>query len=250
MSGELGPLVQVVLSPIQELDSGSVNNTLHSGQPGTAALAQAILSPGLGPVLTPVSLPLAVSQLAALNRANGLAGSPTFIHTFRPTGNLPQPPATPTPNHNNNPRDTTITLTELQTASETEDELFVGGGASNSLGEASNKDILLEDDDHASGSSHASNASNTSKLTNKTNKSGTTASINSKRSLPIPQEESVAIINESFGPASNSSASEPLSLSNGGVTGQMSSLTDDRSRKTSVTSQGQGGTGKRGEVYV
>lgn len=249
-SGEMGPLVQVVLSPIQELDSvsGSVNNTLHSGQPGTAALAQAILSPGLGPVLTPVSLPLAVSQLAALNRANGLAGSPTFIHTFRPTGNLPQPPTTPSPKHNNNPRDTTITLTELQTASETEDELIVGGGGSNqqenSLGGTSNKDILLEDDDHASGSSHASNASNTSKLTNKTNKSGTTASINSKRSLPIPPEESVAIINESFGPASNSSGNEPMS--NGGVT----SLTDDRSRKTSVTSQGQTGTGKRGEVYV
>ncbi|KAJ8922398.1 hypothetical protein NQ315_004343 [Exocentrus adspersus] len=62
------PVVQVVLSPIQELDgSGSVNNTLHANQPGTAALAQAVLSPGLGPVLaTPVSLPMTVSQLTSL----------------------------------------------------------------------------------------------------------------------------------------------------------------------------------------
>lgn len=55
------PVVQVVLSPIQELDgTGSVNNTLHAGQPGTAALAQAVLAPtlssaGLG-ALSPVAL--------------------------------------------------------------------------------------------------------------------------------------------------------------------------------------------------
>lgn len=64
-----GPVVQVVLSPIQELDgSGSVNNTLHAHQPGTAALAQAVLSPGIGPVLTttPVSVPMTVSQLSSL----------------------------------------------------------------------------------------------------------------------------------------------------------------------------------------
>lgn len=59
----------MVLSPIQELDgTGSVNNTLHPNQPGTAALAQAVLSPGLGPVLatTPVSVPMTVSQLTSL----------------------------------------------------------------------------------------------------------------------------------------------------------------------------------------
>lgn len=45
------PVVQVVLSPIQELDGpSSVNNTLHAGQPGTAALAQAVLAPTLQPV--------------------------------------------------------------------------------------------------------------------------------------------------------------------------------------------------------
>ncbi|XP_063910886.1 bestrophin-1 isoform X2 [Zophobas morio] len=64
-----GPVVQVVLSPIQELDgTGSVNNTLHAHQPGTTALAQAVLSPGLGPVITttPVSVPMTVSQLTSL----------------------------------------------------------------------------------------------------------------------------------------------------------------------------------------
>lgn len=30
----------------QELDGGSVNNTLHAGQPGTTALARAVLTPG------------------------------------------------------------------------------------------------------------------------------------------------------------------------------------------------------------
>lgn len=44
---EVPVLGALVLSPIQELDSGSVNNTLHAGQPGTTALAQAVLSPGL-----------------------------------------------------------------------------------------------------------------------------------------------------------------------------------------------------------
>ncbi|XP_049819172.1 bestrophin homolog 22 isoform X2 [Aethina tumida] len=75
------PTIQVVLSPIQELDSnGSVNNTLHANQPGTAALAQAVLSPGLGPVLTaPVSVPMTVSQLTSL----GLHGSPMLTRSVQ-----------------------------------------------------------------------------------------------------------------------------------------------------------------------
>ncbi|XP_028174298.1 uncharacterized protein LOC114362913, partial [Ostrinia furnacalis] len=44
---EVPVLGALVLSPIQELDGGSVNNTLHAGQPGTAALAQAVLAPGV-----------------------------------------------------------------------------------------------------------------------------------------------------------------------------------------------------------
>lgn len=101
------PFVQVVLSPIQELEgSNSVNNTLHPGQPSTAALAQAVLTPGLGPVITPVSLPMTVSQLTSLGLAqvngspllsrnlNQANSSPTFIHNFAPQSKPPSP-ATP-----------------------------------------------------------------------------------------------------------------------------------------------------------
>lgn len=74
---------QVVLSPIQELDgSGSVNNTLHAHSPGTAALAQAVLSPTLGPLLTnPVNLPVSVSQLAHLG-FHSARSSPIFPRSF------------------------------------------------------------------------------------------------------------------------------------------------------------------------
>lgn len=88
------PVVQVVLSPIQELDgSGSVNNTLHPGQPGTAALAQAVLSPGLGPVLT---TPMTVSQLTAIGLTNSplltqAPRSPSFVRAFQPEKS-PSPP--------------------------------------------------------------------------------------------------------------------------------------------------------------
>ncbi|CAH1997128.1 unnamed protein product [Acanthoscelides obtectus] len=81
------PVVQVVLSPIQELDgSSSVNNTLHAGQPGTAALAQAILSPGLGPVLaTPVSVPMTASQLTSLGLTTSQRNSPMIDHQRVPS---------------------------------------------------------------------------------------------------------------------------------------------------------------------
>lgn len=87
------PVVQVVLSPIQELDgSGSVNNTLHAGQPGTAALAQAVLSPGLGPVLT--TTPMTVSQLTAIGLNNSPlltqpSRSPSFVRAFQPEKSPP-----------------------------------------------------------------------------------------------------------------------------------------------------------------
>lgn len=72
-----------MLSPIQELDgSGSVNNTLHANSPGTAALAQAVLSPTLGPLLTnPVNLPVSVSQLAHLG-FHSARSSPIFPRSF------------------------------------------------------------------------------------------------------------------------------------------------------------------------
>lgn len=69
------PLVEVFLSPIQEGDgSSSHNNTLHAGQPGTAALAKAVLtpsltSPGIGPVITANLSPATVSQLTSLGLA-------------------------------------------------------------------------------------------------------------------------------------------------------------------------------------
>lgn len=47
--GEAPVLGALVLSPIAELDGGSVNNTLHAGAPGTAALARAVLQPPPSP---------------------------------------------------------------------------------------------------------------------------------------------------------------------------------------------------------
>lgn len=95
---EVPVLGALVLSPIQELDSGSVNNTLHAGQPGTTALAQAVLSPALGGGMTPMiaaaPVTLGVSQLTSLvssapstpraerGAADGSGGSP---HTPRAT---------------------------------------------------------------------------------------------------------------------------------------------------------------------
>lgn len=83
------PVLQVVLSPIKELESGSVNNTLHPHQPGTNALAQAVLNnSGLGSVLTaPVNVPISVSQLTSLGLASvhnsPLLARPTFtVQTF------------------------------------------------------------------------------------------------------------------------------------------------------------------------
>lgn len=97
---EVPVLGALVLSPIQELDSGSVNNTLHAGQPGTTALAQAVLSPaltsGLAPMLTagPVALsPMGVTQLTSL--VNG--STPSTPRTERLAGSAgsgatPPPP--------------------------------------------------------------------------------------------------------------------------------------------------------------
>lgn len=69
---EVPVLGALVLSPIQELDGGSVNNTLHAGQPGTTALAQAVLSPGmLGSV---GGAPVTLAPLTAL--VGSTPGSP------------------------------------------------------------------------------------------------------------------------------------------------------------------------------
>lgn len=103
---EVPVLGALVLSPIQELDSRSVNNTLHAGQPGTTALAQAVLSPALtssglapmlaaAPVVSSVTLsPMGVSQLTLVN-----GSAPSTPRTDRGTGRVsttPPPRATVT----------------------------------------------------------------------------------------------------------------------------------------------------------
>lgn len=235
------PVVQVVLSPIQELDgTGSVNNTLHAHSPGTAALAQAVLSPTLGPLLTtPVSVPMTVSQLTQLG-INSTRNSPlfarsfdsqniknpTFIQAFEPQ--LPANPSQP------------LTLTELP--HESEQTEHSGSGSS----EAS----------HQSKDSIGSNISNT------------TASITSKRSLEASDSTDTHSVTSAGdkGPPSvpftgtsprlttvdetdksstlSPSASAPNSLSS--LAGQNNS---DKVRKISTVSQ-NAAQPKRGEVYV
>lgn len=114
---EVPVLGALVLSPIQELDSGSVNNTLHAGQPGTTALAQAVLAPGgLTPMLTtaPVNLtPMGVSQLTTIvssapstpraerGPADGSGGSPQS-----PRATITElPPSDRESNHSGTPPD-------------------------------------------------------------------------------------------------------------------------------------------------
>lgn len=149
------PVVQVVLSPIQELDgSGSVNNTLHPGQPGTAALAQAVLSPGLGPVLT--TTPMTVSQLTTLGLTSVTNSplltqsprSPSFVRAFQPEKS-PSPPKETTP----------------ETSAEDVERLISSRNSNTSVG---------------------SDTSNTSKETKESlasNHSNTTASVTSVKSL-------------------------------------------------------------------
>ncbi|XP_028134857.1 bestrophin-2 isoform X2 [Diabrotica virgifera virgifera] len=241
------PLVQVVLSPIQELDgTGSVNNTLHPNQPGTAALAQAILSPGLGPVLTtPVSVPMTVSQLTSLQLASHpnsplLARafdqqnlrSPAFIQAFEAPIKTPMTPHTP------------LTLTEVQS----EEEIPTINRRNN--------DSPASDASHASKGSIASN---------------TTASVTSNKSLDLPAAETdtdtVALSNfdglpnlstpiaqrktDTQSSASSKeehslspSASAPNSLASLGA-----SLAADRIRKISSQSAVENASKKR-EVYV
>ncbi|KRT86555.1 hypothetical protein AMK59_1478 [Oryctes borbonicus] len=216
------PFVQVVLSPIQELDSSSsVNNTLHPGQPGTAALAQAVLSPGIGPVLTttPVSLPMTVSQLTSLGisplsnsplvtrHVEQKASSPTFAQAFK---NLK--PSSPKSH---------IKLTEINQSDE-EVEQNVSSRSSNS--------------------SHASNISNASKESKESQ--GSTASVASKKSLEVSRKISNNTVASLTQPTTESlSATGPVAS-----TAPVSvPASDERNRKVSTTSQNN--QGKR-EVYV
>lgn len=215
ISGDV-PFVQVVLSPIQELDgTGSHNNTLHSGQPGTAALAQAVLSPGLGPVLgTPsVSLPMTVSQFTSLGLGpvtsspllarSAQGGSPKQVHATFMTHSKP-----PSPNVQRE------VLTEI-TQSDEERERNMSSRQSD-------------------GSNH-SNDSKETKLADGSN-SPTSSTKKSPEITPSTSE-------------SNEFLSLDLNISPTSIT---STGSDDgyRSRKVSSTSQNTSSTPKRGEVYV
>lgn len=54
--------VTFLLSPIKELDSGSLNNTLHPNSPGTLQLAQALQTTGLATGGSPLSRIITVSS--------------------------------------------------------------------------------------------------------------------------------------------------------------------------------------------
>lgn len=163
------PFVQVVLSPIQELEgSSSVNSTLHPGQPGTAALAQAVLTPGLGPV----SLPMTVSQLTTLGMQN-VRNSPMLGENVNRAfglapdqrgGSVSKPPSPIVV--------TTSKITELGSEEDDEQE--------------------EEDDEEADGDDARAKSGKSSTCSSKggseTNLSNTTASVVSKKDEDLPTE--------------------------------------------------------------
>lgn len=242
------PVVQVVLSPIQELDgSGSVNSTLHPNQPGTAALAQAVLSPGLGPVLTtPVSVPMTVSQLTSLGFASN-SNSPLLARAFE-QNSLRNPAFIQAFEH-------------LQSASPSQHLTLT--------------EVHSEDDNpsvnRSNNNSPASNASNTSKGSIASN---TTASISSKQSLeaqshensgdtlvlsnfdalpnlstPMTHRKTGSALSSLSKPDSSLSAGSSLSPSASAPNSLVSLGKDNRARKISTVSQSAADSKKR-EVYV
>lgn len=92
---EVPVLGALVLSPIQELDGGSVNNSLHAGQPGTTALAQAVLSSGLGPVLKASNAPMTFTPVAVSQVVTSPPSpqSPTLTLTEISNTAPPSPPS-------------------------------------------------------------------------------------------------------------------------------------------------------------
>lgn len=220
------PVVQVVLSPIQELDgTGSVNNTLHPGQPSTAALAQAVLSPGLGPVLT--TTPMTVSQLTSMGLTSVTSSplftkqmqaqtrSPSFIRAFQTE--IPQG----------------AKVTEMTTPEDEAERQISSRNSNTSVG------------------SDASNISKDTKESLASNHSNTTASVTSKKSLDAFEPDS-SILKLTSTPITTELINLTANMSS---PASMVSLASNevRSRKTSATSQSNGpttGSPKRGEVYV
>lgn len=72
--GHDSPIANLLLSPIKELDSGSVNNTLHPGSPSTVELARALQAGGpFGTITTTTSKYKAViCNLCALQINNSV----------------------------------------------------------------------------------------------------------------------------------------------------------------------------------
>ncbi|XP_017773950.1 PREDICTED: uncharacterized protein LOC108560780 [Nicrophorus vespilloides] len=250
------PMVQVVLSPIQELDgSGSVNNTLHAGQPGTAALAQAVLSPGLGPVLTK---PITVSQLTSLGlakvtssplltKAVAINSSPLFARavadTSQPSTLIEYTPeglvkVTKSPLlqgadslHDSPSSGKALTddgYTSDGLTKVTNSPLFTGVDQSCMLAEYTSDDEMKQNI-----SSRSSNASNHTNASNDTKEAtDTTASLTSN-GIGIESERKISM-------------NTPSTLSSPHLE-FLSSPSDNASRKTSVASQS---SSPKREVYV
>ncbi|KAG5878863.1 hypothetical protein JTB14_006851 [Gonioctena quinquepunctata] len=236
------PVVQVVLSPIQELDgSGSVNNTLHAHQPSTAALAQAILSPGLGPILTtPVSVPMTVSQLTSLGLTSH-HNSPLLARTTFDHASL-RNPAFIQAFEQEISRSPTQHLTLTEVHPEEEPPPFT---------RSSNESTSSDAPSHTSKDSMASNISNTTASVSETAPNDTlrvTSPFNfdvaNVRLTPIA-EKKISTGDGATGDTLAPSASAPTSLVTMGVAG---SNNEGQHRKVS-TSNADSGTSKR-EVYV
>lgn len=230
-------VIQVLLSPIQEQDgSGSVNNTLHAGQPGTAALAQTVLAPGMGPVLTtPVSLPVTVSQLTSLGLSSATNSplltsrnrSPPFMRAFQQH------------NLHHSPLAQHVVVTEIPSPPDDEAERNISSRSS-----------------ETSAASDVTNGSKESKTSERTNASNTTGSVVSNTTASIASARPAEPDDPDPPVTSNLVSLLPNTSSPASIISLDSSEENNRSRKTSVASQSNnnnnnsGSSAKRGEVYV
>ncbi|KAF2882944.1 hypothetical protein ILUMI_23231 [Ignelater luminosus] len=236
-------VIQVLLSPIQEQDgSGSVNNTLHAGQPGTAALAQTVLAPGMAPVLTtPVSLPVTVSQLTSLGLSSAANSpllarnrSPQFMRAFHQH------------NLNHSPTAQHVVVTEISSHPDDEAERNISSRSS-----------------ETSAASDVTNGSKESKISERTNASNTTGSVVSNTTASIasarpaePDDPDPPVTTKPITITNDLISLLPNTSSPASIISIDSNEENNRSRKTSVASQSNnnnnnsGSSGKRGEVYV
>ncbi|XP_044732473.1 bestrophin-2 [Chrysoperla carnea] len=179
------PVVQVVLSPIQELDGGSHNNTLHASSPGTAALAQTVLSPTLGAagipsVITPVTVatmpsvtltPVTMSQL-------GLHTSSSSPQITNVTFVAPSPALSDRNEHGTFELATgQVTLTEVPSGSEEE--------ATSATSESSQGSTLEDKSDRSRKTSTASQNTIPATNNNSNNNNNNNSSSGKKREVYV-----------------------------------------------------------------